>query len=103
MWVLPESVCVFLESVHVCLCVLIDRCLAYGREKELVASGGLDKSIYLWDIKTLTALTATNNTVTSETPPLHTLYTYTYMHTHTLAEVLQPSYCGTYSVAVVSV
>lgn len=31
-----------------------------------VASAGLDKAIYLWDVNTLTALTASNNTVTSE-------------------------------------
>lgn len=30
-----------------------------------VASAGLDKAIYLWDVNTLTALTASNNTVTS--------------------------------------
>lgn len=32
---------------------------------ELVASAGLDKSIYLWDVSTLTKVTALNNTVTS--------------------------------------
>jgi WD repeat-containing protein 48 len=43
------------------------RCLAYAREPvELVASAGLDKSIYLWDVNTLTKVTATNNTVTSD-------------------------------------
>ena len=31
-----------------------------------MASGGLDKTIFLWDVPTLTSLTATNNTVTSE-------------------------------------
>lgn len=30
-----------------------------------VASAGLDKAIFLWDVNTLTALTASNNTVTS--------------------------------------
>lgn len=42
------------------------RCLGYAREKELVASAGLDRIIYLWDIKTLTSLTAAKNTVTSK-------------------------------------
>ena len=42
------------------------KALAYARIKELVASGGLDRQIFLWDVNTLTALTATNNTVTSE-------------------------------------
>lgn len=31
----------------------------------MIASAGLDKAIFLWDVKTLTSLTATNNTVTS--------------------------------------
>ena len=30
-----------------------------------VASSGLDKAIFLWDVTTLTALTASNNTVTT--------------------------------------
>lgn len=42
------------------------KALAYASCRELVASGGLDRQIFLWDVKTLTALTATNNTVTSE-------------------------------------
>lgn len=42
------------------------KALAYASSKELVASGGLDRQIFLWDVKTLTALTATNNTVTSK-------------------------------------
>ncbi|KAL3077586.1 hypothetical protein niasHT_033696 [Heterodera trifolii] len=42
------------------------RCLAYARwPTELVASAGLDKCIYLWDVNTLTKVTATNNTVTT--------------------------------------
>ncbi|CAH1174064.1 unnamed protein product [Phaedon cochleariae] len=41
------------------------KALAYAKEREQVASAGLDKSIYLWDINTLTALTASNNTVTT--------------------------------------
>ncbi|KAG4077089.1 hypothetical protein HA402_016076 [Bradysia odoriphaga] len=39
--------------------------LAYAKDKEQVASAGLDKSIFLWDVTTLTALTASNNTVTT--------------------------------------
>ncbi|RWS28076.1 WD repeat-containing protein 48-like protein [Leptotrombidium deliense] len=39
--------------------------LAYAKEKEQVASAGLDRSIFLWDVNTLTALTASNNTVTT--------------------------------------
>ncbi|XP_058951247.2 WD repeat-containing protein 48-like isoform X2 [Pocillopora verrucosa] len=41
------------------------KALAYASQKELVASGGLDRQIFLWDVNTLTALTATNNTVTT--------------------------------------
>ncbi|XP_015753846.1 PREDICTED: WD repeat-containing protein 48-like, partial [Acropora digitifera] len=41
------------------------KALAYASCRELVASGGLDRQIFLWDVKTLTALTATNNTVTT--------------------------------------
>lgn len=42
--------------------------LAYAKDREQVASAGLDKAIYLWDVNTLTALTASNNTVTSRFP-----------------------------------
>ncbi|TPP58140.1 WD repeat-containing protein 48 [Fasciola gigantica] len=41
------------------------RVLAYARHREEVASAGLDRSIFLWDVRTLTALTPTNNTVTT--------------------------------------
>uniref|UniRef100_A0A915DLP0 WD repeat-containing protein 48 homolog n=1 Tax=Ditylenchus dipsaci TaxID=166011 RepID=A0A915DLP0_9BILA len=42
------------------------KCLAYSvHPTELVASAGLDKSIYLWDVNTLTKVTALNNTVTT--------------------------------------
>lgn len=41
------------------------KALAYAKHKEQVASAGFDKSIYLWDVQTLTALTANNNTVTT--------------------------------------
>ena len=40
--------------------------LAYASDREQVASAGLDRAIFLWDVNTLTALTASNNTVTSE-------------------------------------
>ncbi|KAI4496511.1 hypothetical protein M0804_000321 [Polistes exclamans] len=43
------------------------KALAYAKDRELVASAGLDKTIYLWDVNTLTALTASNNTVTTST------------------------------------
>jgi WD repeat-containing protein 48 len=39
--------------------------LAYAKDKEQVASGGFDNNIFLWDVNVLTALTAVNNTVTS--------------------------------------
>ena len=42
------------------------KALAYAKDRELVASAGLDRQIFLWDVNTLTALTASNNTVTSE-------------------------------------
>lgn len=42
------------------------QCLAYSPVTENVVSAGLDHSIFLWDITTLTQLTASKNTVTSE-------------------------------------
>lgn len=42
------------------------KALAYAQNKEVVASGGLDKQIFLWDVNVLTALTASNNTVISK-------------------------------------
>ena len=39
--------------------------LAYAKDREQVASAGLDKAVFLWDVNTLTALTAYNNTVTT--------------------------------------
>lgn len=42
------------------------KALAYAKDREQVASAGLDKCIFLWDVNTLTALTASNNTVTSK-------------------------------------
>ncbi|KAM6953450.1 WD repeat-containing protein 48-like [Aplochiton taeniatus] len=41
------------------------KALAYAKDRELVASAGLDRQIFLWDVNTLTALTASNNTVTT--------------------------------------
>lgn len=41
------------------------KALAYARDKEHVASAGLDRSIFLWDVNTLTALTTSNNIVTT--------------------------------------
>ncbi|XP_076823379.1 WD repeat-containing protein 48-like [Clavelina lepadiformis] len=41
------------------------RTLAYAKHKEHVASAGLDKQIFIWDVNTLTALTTTRNTVTT--------------------------------------
>jgi len=39
--------------------------LSYAKDKEQVASAGFDRAIFLWDVNTLTALTASNNTVTT--------------------------------------
>lgn len=39
------------------------KCLAYAKDVEVVASAGLDKTIYLWDVEELAALTSTNNNV----------------------------------------
>ena len=41
------------------------RALAYAKHKEQVASAGFDKLIYIWDVNTLTTLTTTHNTITS--------------------------------------
>lgn len=57
--VLNLKICVWLMQDYV-------KALAYAKDKELVASAGLDRQIFLWDVNTLTALTASNNTVTSE-------------------------------------
>lgn len=50
--------------------------LAYAKDREQVASAGLDKQIFLWDVNTLTALTASNNTVTTSslTGSKHSIY-----------------------------
>ncbi|KAL1438114.1 hypothetical protein MTO96_048205 [Rhipicephalus appendiculatus] len=41
------------------------KALAYAKDRERVASAGLDRVIFLWDVNVLTALTASNNTVTT--------------------------------------
>ncbi|XP_059483067.1 WD repeat-containing protein 48 [Neocloeon triangulifer] len=41
------------------------KALAYAKDREQVASAGFDRAIFLWDVNTLTALTASNNTVTT--------------------------------------
>ena len=60
--------------------------LAYARDREQVASAGLDRAIFLWDVNTLTVLTASNNTVTSKTSKfiffnLHKLFFVAYTRT----------------------
>lgn len=50
-------------------CQTDPQALAYAKDREQVASAGLDKAIYLWDVNTLTALTASNNTVTTSSLP----------------------------------
>jgi len=42
------------------------RSLAYAKDREHVASAGLDRQIFIWDVNTLTSLTTTRNTVTSK-------------------------------------
>lgn len=63
----------FAHLVNACMCLWFVcpfqdyvKALAYAKDKELVASAGLDRQIFLWDVNTLTALTASNNTVTSK-------------------------------------
>ena len=41
------------------------KALAYSPEREVAISGGLENSIFLWDLNTLANLTSTNNTITS--------------------------------------
>ena len=41
------------------------KALAYSAEREVAVSGGLENSIFLWDLNTLANLTSTNNTITS--------------------------------------
>ena len=40
--------------------------LAYAVDKDIFASGGLDRRIYIWDVCTLKCLTTNNNTVSSK-------------------------------------
>jgi WD repeat-containing protein 48 len=32
------------------------KCLSYAKEREILASGGLDKNIFLWDVPTGVAI-----------------------------------------------
>ena len=41
------------------------KALAYAKDIEQVASAGLDRSIFLWDVNKLTALSTTNSTLTT--------------------------------------
>ena len=41
------------------------KALAYSPEREVAVSGGLENSIFLWDLNTLANLTSTNCTITS--------------------------------------
>ncbi|EDV27114.1 uncharacterized protein TRIADDRAFT_22317 [Trichoplax adhaerens] len=45
------------------------RALAYSKQRDLFASSGFDKQIYLWDVTTLVALTPSNNVL--KTKPLN--------------------------------
>ena len=47
------------------------KCLAYAKEKEMVASAGLDRSIVYYDVASLVALTVNNNTTSSKWKRLH--------------------------------
>ncbi|XP_064480757.1 WD repeat-containing protein 48-like isoform X2 [Ornithodoros turicata] len=49
------------------------KALAYAKDRERVASAGLDRVIFLWDVNTLTALTASNNTVTNNKDSIYSL------------------------------
>lgn len=42
------------------------KCLAAAKDREIVASAGFDRMIYIWDVQVLTMLTATKNTVTTK-------------------------------------
>lgn len=42
------------------------KCLAYAKDREVIASAGFDRMIYLWDIQALTMLTTAKNTVTTK-------------------------------------
>ena len=53
------------------------KALAYAKDRKQVASAGLDRAIFLWDINTLTALTASNNVVTSKSYYTYQVLKYT--------------------------
>ena len=55
------------------------KALAYAQDKEMVASGGFDRQIFLWDVNVLTALTATNNTVISK------CYLFSFLYCHQIS------------------
>lgn len=69
MYIIIDQIC--LRMLHVWRYFVIARrflqdyvkCLAYAKDVEVVASAGLDKTIYLWDVEELAALTSTNNNV----------------------------------------
>lgn len=69
MYIIIDMIC--LRMLHVWRYFAIARrflqdyvkCLAYAKDVEVVASAGLDKTIYLWDVEELAALTSTNNNV----------------------------------------
>ncbi|XP_011452468.3 WD repeat-containing protein 48 isoform X1 [Magallana gigas] len=51
------------------------KCLAYARDKEMVASAGLDRSIVYYDVASLVALTVNNNTTSiSSVRETHSIY-----------------------------
>ena len=54
------------------------KALAYAKDRDQVASAGLDKAIFLWDVNTLTALRASNNTVTTS-GDIQYYYSYQYI------------------------
>ena len=73
----PAGLCGAAAKHHCLICVQdYVKALAYARDKEQVASAGLDRQIFLWDVNTLTALTASNNTVTSKFHHLAVLLTF---------------------------
>ena len=61
------------------------KCLAYARDVEVVASAGLDKTIYLWNVEELAALTSTNNNVKGD---CYFLYDVNLQNSHCLSHIL---------------
>lgn len=60
-WNLPRGACTSTLKPHKDYV----QCLAYSSGTNNVVSGGLDHNLFLWDINSLTQLTASKNTVTS--------------------------------------